>query len=631
MRPSNLNYYRFLCLSLLVQFALFGCASSRKSVKPASIAKNKNATQSTQQPKQMTLEELGKHFDGLLAEARKEGPAAVRYLETDLYLKANDAALRGESKTAAFLYGQLIKMRPNVVTFKKKYVVELIRLGRLEESLTILEGLLATERKDESIGLILGGIYVALNRYEKARKVYSNLLTHFPGNVDACVFLAKSYLLEKKAPRAIKIIENCRRAKKSAILTYYLGKFEQERGKQKQAIKYFKLALKEDSSLYQAVLAWGLILEGKKAKGKKSLKDALGIYQKFLKKNPNNYAILSRTVQLMFSLGNYDLVLPFAERLLALDPSDLNLKLKLGILYTDARKYDQAKMVFKEILLAVPGSNKVLYYLGALYKQTRDYNKAIKYFSKIAKESDLFYQGHLQIGNILKSQAEVSPYLKERTTKFSLFVEEKAKAFPQMGFDLKLLYVTHLEKIGKVEQAINSLLNLKEEKNYTEKHDYYLAGLYEKIKDVESGLAVIRGILKKNPNNPDALNYLGYSILETGKNYDSAYAYIRKAMKLSPNDGYIRDSLGWYYFKVGKLNKALRHIKKAYELVKGEDLVVTKHLALIYQKMKKVNKARKYYNLALKQATIQSDKAEIKKAIKGLEKLRLPASKKKAK
>jgi len=62
----------------------------------------------------------------------------------------------------------------------------------------------------------------------------------------------------------------------------------------------------------------------------------------------------------LFFKERYAEVIPYAEKLIDLEPENLNLKVKLGVLYTDAKKYYEAISVFKDLLSLAPGSDKIL-------------------------------------------------------------------------------------------------------------------------------------------------------------------------------------------------------------------------------------------------------------------------------
>lgn len=132
-------------------------------------------------------------------------------------------------------------------------------------------------------------------------------------------------------------------------------------------------------------------------------------------------------------------------------------------------------------------------------------------------------------------------------------------------------------------------------------------------------------MLDSNPENADALNFIGYSMLERGGDLEAAYGYIRKAIELKPNDSTIRDSLGWYYYKKGQFEKAYKEIKTAWKDLK-DDLVVTKHLALVYKAMKRYDKAKEFYVEALRNVETVTDREELLRELESIETLRYPAS-----
>ena len=205
------------------------------------------------------------------------------------------------------------------------------------------------------------------------------------------------------------------------------------------------------------------------------------------------------------------------------------------------------------------------------------------------------------------------------------FVRDRVGTSPDLKFDLYIILSNYHEAKDNFKDAIALVNQLKGQKGYEENHDYYLASLYEKNSEQVKARGIVGEILKKNPNNANALNFLGYSYLEAGENLKEAFDYISRAVALKPEDGYIRDSLGWYYYKTGDLKKALVEMKKAWELTKS-DVVITKHLAIIHQDMKNYEEAKKFFVEALKNCRIESERADVLRSMENLEKVRLPAS-----
>lgn len=602
-----------ILILLLPMTLLVSCATGSKSTKIQKVETPVSKVDPAE-----ALKKASEKLDQLTAEAQKSGPEAVKYLATDLYLKATDASIRGDAQTAVFFYKHVYSLVPDDHYIQKKYAVELIRVGDLEASEPLLKSVYEKE-KNENVGLILGGVYTALDKTDQARSTYNSVMKDHPKSEEACVFLAKSYALSKEKKKAYRLLDRCeRKIKGKAIFSYFKGKMAVDEGDKKSAMKYFKDSLKIDKQYHQSIIAIGLLHEEKEQYEK-----AIGVYERYLKVEPENFPVLSRLVQILFATGKYDKVVAYAEKLSSLDQADLNLKVRLGILYTDKKKFKDAIGVFKEILEAVPGSDKILYYLGSLYQQIDKFHDAITYFSKIESASTLFHDSHVQIAQMLQAMAQQKP---EDEREFVDFVSKKSKENEKLKLELGVMLTGYWEGKNQYDKAIVTLDELTSIEGFSEGHEYYRASLYEKNKQFDEARDIIEKMIEKNPENPHALNFLGYSMLERNEDLDKAYVLIKKAVKLKPEDGFIRDSLGWYYYKVGKLDLALKEIKKAWEMVK-DDVVITKHLAIIYKEMEKYEEAKKYYMEALKHCKLESEKQDVLKELEDLENVRLPASK----
>ncbi|PIK13912.1 tetratricopeptide repeat protein [Halobacteriovorax sp. JY17] len=541
----------------------------------------------------------------------------LSFFADEIYMKGSDASLRGDSESAALFFEYVLKVKKNDEYVEKRYAVELIRLNKLAEAKKILSSLYKSE-ESEKVGLILAGVHTALREKREAQLVYLSILKKYPTSEEACVFLAKSYSLESKFKKSFKLLNKCERsAKGKAIYSFYRGKIEIARGNIRAAEKNFKRSLKIDPTYQQSAIGLGAIYEEEKKFTK-----ALEVYEKFLKESPNAYGVLKNIIQIYFALGKYERVIPFAERLSNIDSSDLNLKVRLGILYADSKRYDDAKGIFKEILSAVPKSDKVLYYLGTLYQQTGEFDSAVTYYSKVPEESSLFHESNIQIAQILQASAIEQ---KETRNKLVSFVDERAGKHSTLRVELRVMLAGFYENEGELHGAVAEMEKVKDEKSFNEGHEYYFAALLEKTNRFDRAKEVIEKLLVKNPENPHALNFLGYSLLERGIELDRALKLITKAVELKPDDGYIRDSLGWFYYKTGDYEKALVEIKKAWTLV-STDVVITKHLAMVYTKLKDFRKAKEFYVEALNNCKVESERQDVLKELSGLEKLRLPAS-----
>ena len=164
---------------------------------------------------------------------------------------------------------------------------------------------------------------------------------------------------------------------------------------------------------------------------------------------------------------------------------------------------------------------------------------------------------------------------------------------------LNKLHKLHPENIN-LSRSIAELFYKSE--NFDKSIEYYDL-IFSKIEKIEfkhwplfysSGIALERGkkweraekqflmALKFVPDNPQVLNYLGYSWIDQGININAAMEMIVKAAEQRPSDGYIIDSLGWAFYQIGQYEEAVIKLEKAVELT--SDSIIIDHLgdALFY-------------------------------------------------
>lgn len=104
--------------------------------------------------------------------------------------------------------------------------------------------------------------------------------------------------------------------------------------------------------------------------------------------------------------------------------------------------------------------------------------------------------------------------------------------------------------------------------------------------------------LELSPNQPDVLNYLGYSWIDRGERVHEGLSLIQRAVELRPSSGAIIDSLGWAYFRMGDYARALDYIEQAVEL-EPADPTLNEHLGDVYWRLGRRIEARFQWRRAL--------------------------------
>ncbi|HIJ39292.1 MAG TPA: tetratricopeptide repeat protein, partial [Rhodospirillaceae bacterium] len=120
--------------------------------------------------------------------------------------------------------------------------------------------------------------------------------------------------------------------------------------------------------------------------------------------------------------------------------------------------------------------------------------------------------------------------------------------------------------------------------------------------------------LELAPDEPDVLNYLGYSWIEQGINLEQARKMIEKAVRQRPDDGFIVDSLGWAYFRAGDFARAVETIERAVEL-HPEDPTINDHFGDVLWSVGRRQEARFQWQRALVFNPEPDQKTEIERKL----------------
>jgi tetratricopeptide (TPR) repeat protein len=144
---------------------------------------------------------------------------------------------------------------------------------------------------------------------------------------------------------------------------------------------------------------------------------------------------------------------------------------------------------------------------------------------------------------------------------------------------------------------------------------YARAMAKEKLKRLDESEADIEMALKLSPEQPELLNYLGYSWVDRGRKIPEALAMLEKARSLRPYDGYIVDSVGWAYYQLGRYDDAAKTLEAAVLLVPG-DPTINDHLGDALWKAGRKIEARFQWNHAITFSDSTDDKATIERKLK---------------
>src|SRR5690606_2286822 len=121
---------------------------------------------------------------------------------------------------------------------------------------------------------------------------------------------------------------------------------------------------------------------------------------------------------------------------------------------------------------------------------------------------------------------------------------------------------------------------------------FYQRGIaYERLKEWDKAEPNFLKALELYPDQPQVLNYLGYSWVDMNIKLEEGLDLIKRAVDLRPSDGYIVDSLGWAYYRLGRYEDAVRELERAVSLMPG-DPILNDHLGDAYWRVGRKLEAR---------------------------------------
>jgi tetratricopeptide (TPR) repeat protein len=129
---------------------------------------------------------------------------------------------------------------------------------------------------------------------------------------------------------------------------------------------------------------------------------------------------------------------------------------------------------------------------------------------------------------------------------------------------------------------------------------YAHALLLERMGRISESIAVMRALVKDRPNDPAALNMLGYTLVDRGRKHKEGFELIRTALDVIPDNAAVLDSMGWALFKMNKHEEALPYLEKA--LQHGHDPEIALHVGDVQWALNRQSDARATWESALKES-----------------------------
>lgn len=345
------------------------------------------------------------------------------------------------------------------------------------------------------------------------------------------------------------------------------------------------------------------------------------VYREVLESHPSHYGILQRLGQAQLEIKDVEGAIETFEEVVRSYPEDLNSLRRLASLEFSAGRYEAAAGRLEAVLERAPDQPELAFALGQIRRAAGDDARAFEAFERIEPQHANYFDARIQIAALLEAAGRFDEALVE--------VDRLRELRPdrQLDFHAASLRVQQ----GEFEAGIALLEGLLDGTDEDLEVHYQLGVHYGSHGDVERALQSMQRVLEIDPDNANALNYIGYSWAERGENLDEAERLIRRAIEISPEDGYITDSLGWVYYKMAenhfanqRRDEALRLLEKAQEQLMqaaeltGGDSVVSEHLGDVLLLRGDKRGALDYYEAAADQGPREDEQPDLQEKLERL-------------
>jgi len=482
-------------------------------------------------------------------------------------------------------------------TLRKRLAQLYFKNGEPIKSLEQLNYAISGGAEDIELLSLRAAILASQKNLQEAVAAYRDLINKTPTNQDYYILLSSFLAQEGNVEGAIGVLkELLQKVPDSLFGFYYLGRMYETSGNIKEAEKYYKEAVKlnPDSEAIQTDFARTMALQGREG-------EAIVVCEKLVAANPRNIPARILLAQLYWEEKRHQEALGQFDELKKIEEDSSDTRLKIALIRLEIKDYAGAISELNELLLISASNAQARYFLASALAGMEKREDAISELAKIGESDKMFLEART-----------LSAYLYRQNKQFDEALTQIDRALVKREKDLNLLgYKSAVEHEAKFYQrAIETTKRIVEIEPTVSRHQFALGVLYEEQGVREDALVSMRKAIELDPNNANALNFLGYSLVEAGSSLKEAEELIKRALKIEPNNGFYLDSLGWAYFKAGRFKDALIQLEKANKIV-TDDAVITEHLAEVQLQLGRKSEALATFQKALSFAPKSDDeKAE---------------------
>ena len=335
-----------------------------------------------------------------------------------------------------------------------------------------------------------------------------------------------------------------------------------------------------------------------------NVKAAQAAVARALQANPGNPRLRLIQAQMLAKSGNLKGAERELQALLVKDYGDHDARFALASVWMDMGQHDRARHEFESLVDDPRWQVQSSFSLGVIDVRQGRLESALKRFDSVAG-SPMAFDASL---NAVSALAGLERYGEARSR-----LAEIRKRFPNEAVRLYLIESDLLSRGREFQSAHDALSEAITQSPGQPDLLYARAMVAEHLGRLDLLEADLKQVLVQKPEDPLALNALGFSLADHGGDrLTEAEDYIRRALAKRPGDPAILDSYGWVLYRRGKTQEALTPLRKAYGLFRDPEIAA--HLGEVLWVSGQKAEARKVWAEGFRKNPEQDDILRVRKA-----------------
>jgi tetratricopeptide (TPR) repeat protein len=324
---------------------------------------------------------------------------------------------------------------------------------------------------------------------------------------------------------------------------------------------------------------------------KSSPEGAISFLNGFLASVPEARAASVALAQLYVEQKRYAEARDVFQRLSTADPDDRELQFAVAALSVQMRDFATAQRLFEALKKSGFGEPAtVTFYLAQIAEETRRYDDAIALYGEVT-EGDRAWQAKLRVAIMMAKKGDLGG---ARRYLSALKVDSTEQRIERTQIEAQLLRDSGDNQGAYAVLTAGLVIN-------PESADllYDIAMVAEKLDRLDEAEKRLNQLIALKPDNPQALNALGYTLVDRTQRTAEGMKLIEQALALAPADPFILDSMGWAHYRMGNLDDSEKFLRRA--LADRSDPEIAAHLGEVLWAKGDRGRAREVWQSQLKE------------------------------